>query len=78
MCAVVDGDEEATTLWDLSWALNTLGHSIVKINTFDWILACPSYDVSFPSFSGNLGALLFINFRPEWQHHRKSQGIVQH
>ena len=39
MCAVVDGDEEATTLWDLSWALNTLGHSIVKINTFDWILA---------------------------------------
>ena len=39
MCAVVDGDEEANTLWYLSWALNTLGHSIVKINTFDWILA---------------------------------------
>jgi len=38
LCWVVDGCLEKSVLWKLSWALNSVGHSIVPISTYDWLM----------------------------------------
>ena len=38
LCWVVDGTLDRSLLWKLSWALNSVGHSIVPISTYDWLM----------------------------------------
>ena len=39
LCWVVDGLLDRALLWKLSWALNSVGHSIVPVSTYDWLIA---------------------------------------
>jgi len=39
LCWVVDGLMDRALLWKLSWALNSVGHSIVPVSTYDWLIA---------------------------------------
>ena len=38
-CWIIDGTLLEHELWALSWALNGIGHRIVEVSTYDWIIA---------------------------------------
>ena len=38
LCWVVDDTLDKNVLWKLSWASNSVGHSIVPISTYDWLV----------------------------------------
>ena len=39
LCWIVDGSQPESVLWNLSWALNSIGHSVLSLTTYDWIMA---------------------------------------
>ena len=39
LCWVVEGLLDRAVLWKLSWALNSVGHSIVPVSMYDWLIA---------------------------------------
>ena len=39
LCWIVDGSQPESVLWNLSWALNSIGHSVISLTTYDWIMA---------------------------------------
>ena len=38
-CWIIDGTLSEHELWAMSWALNGIGHRIVEVSTFDWVIA---------------------------------------
>ena len=38
-CWIVDVCQAESVLWNLSWALNSIGHSMICLTTYDWIMA---------------------------------------
>ena len=38
-CWIIDGTLSDNELWAMSWALNGIGHRIVEVSTFDWVIA---------------------------------------
>ena len=38
LCWLVEGDLDDDEYWRMSWALNSVGHSVVPVTTYDWIM----------------------------------------